>query len=105
MPTATPPEVSVLLAGRRRILVTGGGGYGLRPTGVNIGGAVVRRLLRDSEALVFNLDKCGYASDLTSIEQVLAQLGERASTPEGECRHQLLQVDLCDADATAEAVR
>ena len=97
MPTATPPEVSALLAGRRRILVTGGGGF--------IGGAVVRRLLTDSEALVFNLDKCGYASDLTSIEQVLAELGDRASTPKGESRHQLLQVDLCDADATAEAVR
>ena len=97
MPTATPPEVSALLAGRRRILVTGGGGF--------IGGAVVRRLLTDSEALVFNLDKCGYASDLTSIEQVLAELGDRASTPEGESRHQLLQVDLTDAEATAEAVR
>jgi len=97
MPTATPPEVSALLAGRRRILVTGGGGF--------IGGAVVRRLLTDSEALVFNLDKCGYASDLTSIEQVLAELGDRAATTEGNSRHQLLQVDLCDADATAEAVR
>ena len=32
---------------------------------MNIGGAVVRRLLTDSAALVFNLDKCGYASDLT----------------------------------------
>ena len=72
---------------------------------VNFGGAVVRRLLTDSEALVFNLDKCGYASDLTSIEQVLAELGDRASTPEGNSRLQLLQVDLCDADATAEAVR
>ena len=94
---ATPPDVRALLAGRRRILVTGGAGF--------IGGAVVRRLLTDSEALVFNLDKCGYASDLTSIEQVLAELGDRASTPEGESRHQLLQVDLTDAEATAEAVR
>jgi dTDP-glucose 4,6-dehydratase len=29
---------------------------------------VVRRLLAESKALVFNLDTCGYASDLTSIE-------------------------------------
>ena len=97
MPEISPPEVSALLAGRRRILVTGGGGF--------IGGAVVRRLLTDSEALVFNLDKCGYASDLTSIEQVLAELGDRASTPKGEGRHQLLRVDLTDAEATAEALR
>ena len=105
MPTATPPEVSALLAGRRHILVTGGAGYGLRPTGVNIGGAVVRRLLTDSEALVLNLGKCGSASDLTSIGQVLAELGERATTSEGEGRHQLLKVDLTDAEATAAAVR
>jgi hypothetical protein len=31
MPEISPREVSALLAGRRRILVTGGG-YGLRPT-------------------------------------------------------------------------
>jgi dTDP-glucose 4,6-dehydratase len=102
VPEVVPPDVPTLLSGRCRILVTGGGGYGLRPTGVKIGGAMLRRLLTDSEALVFNLDKCGYASDLTSIEQVLAELGDRASIPEGESRHQLLQVDLTDAEATAE---
>jgi len=86
MPNASPPGVPALLAGRRRILVTGG--------------AVVRRLLRESEALVFNLDKMGYASDLTSIEQVLQELG-----PVAEGRHRLLKVDLSDGPATAEAVR
>jgi dTDP-glucose 4,6-dehydratase len=86
------PTAAELLAGRRRVLVTGGAGF--------IGGAVVRRLLAESEALVFNLDKCGYASDLTSIEAVLAELGAA-----GAGRHQLLRVDLADGEATAAAVR
>ena len=51
---------------KTNILITGGGGF--------IGGAVIRRLLKESDWKIYNLDKIGYASDLTSIENTILTL-------------------------------
>ena len=103
MPEATPPVLPSnpmptareLLTNRRRILVAGGAGFNCCAEAKGYGGALVRRLLAESDAPMFNLDKMGYASDLSSSEAV----------PKAAERHTLLRVDLTDAAATAEAVR
>ena len=64
-----------------RILITGGCGF--------IGSTLVRKLLRETNCLVLNLDKMGYASDLSLIEETIKNLGGKNFN-----RHKLFKTDL-----------
>ena len=73
------------------ILITGGAGF--------IGGSVIRNLLINSNSKIFNLDKMGYASNLESIEKLLA-----SSFSDKQDRHEILEVNLTNFKETLEAV-
>ena len=46
----------------KNIIITGGAGF--------IGSFLIRKLLRSSDSIIYNIDKLGYASDLSSIKDI-----------------------------------
>ena len=68
-----------------RILVTGGAGF--------IGGCLIRRLLSETDSMIFNLDKLSYASDLSWLD-----------FQKNKSNHNLVKIDLKDLQHTKEAI-
>ena len=85
-------NIRELFKERKRILITGGAGF--------IGGAVIRRLIREKSFLIFNLDKLGYASNLKSIEKMISSTNQINNN-----NYKFLKVDLSDINLTREAVK
>ncbi len=76
---------------KKNILVTGGAGF--------IGGAFIRRLLKTTNLKIFNFDKLGYASDLTSINNILSK-----NIYDSKDRYKFIKGDLKNIDDIKEAI-
>ena len=58
-------KASDLIHGKKRILITGGAGF--------IGSTLIRKLLKETDSFIFNLDKIGYSSKLLANEIFLEE--------------------------------
>ena len=81
-----------LKKGKLNIIVTGGSGF--------IGSNLIIKLLNETNSKIFNIDKMGYASDLSGINAALSRIGNKSQN-----RYETLKGDISDKNFLGKAIK